>query len=172
MIVTRKKFCELSGIKISSLGVYISNKKVFVNKKGMIDCEHPENKTFLESREKKIENRNLNTEKKLLEIAKMEGEISLNQLKRQRLEANYLPAELMLEFCNRLGKYLIVSFKNEFVSILTDLWRKKILNDSQRENLHAHLVTAINSAGATAKTMTKKDIEAMVEKYESKELKK
>lgn len=169
-LLSRKEFSLATGIKQTSLAVYVSRGLVVAEKSGKIDTSHPENVLFMESHNPKLktEARSLNSEKKKLEIEKLRSELELSRAKRQSLENNYAPITLLQDFTVRFGRHLGNALKQQFTSLLKELQRRKIIDQNQLEGYTKQMIDTLNNGVKTAKDELKKDVELATQKMENK----
>lgn len=181
---TKAAFASVCGFDTKSLSVYISRKQVVVNGEGMIDINHPVNKKFLEKRLEKIkakENQTqspvteksqeikkaaidglsltqLTRERKIADLKKLDKEIDLLSIKKEKLQGEVIPTEFVKILMYKRISALTHRIKDHWEDHLIKLASEVRLSGEQLAKMRGEMVNHINQANEQSVETVKREI--------------
>lgn len=193
MTHTKKAFATVCGIQTKDLSVYIQRKRVVVDADGEINIDHPLNKIFLEDKLSKNKRKAADTSqvksfdedksdlneaetegltitqltrrRKILDIKKIDKEVDLLTIKRDKLNGEVIPTELVKIIMYRKTALLVNRFKDHWEDHLTKLSGELRLSGDQLAKLRGEMVYHINQASDEALNTAKKEINQMIDEF-------
>jgi len=190
----RKDFERIAGINSAFLTTYIKRGKIIVNEDGYIDDSVRENAEFLysrigESTEKravitepvkktqssqvvlKADYRSkfdLETSKKALDIEKTSEEIEILKIKKQKLQGEVIPTELVKVIFKQHSASITTSFKNGIENLILELSKSKNMTRTEVAEIRFRMTDIINEAVLESIGMSKKMIKNIIAEYSEK----
>jgi hypothetical protein len=190
----RKDFERIAGINSAFLTTYIKRGKIIVNEDGYIDDSVRENAEFLysrigESTEKhavitepvkktqasqvvlKADYRSkfdLETSKKALDIEKTAEEIEILKIKKQKLQGEVIPTELVKVIFKQHSASITTSFKNGIENLILELSKSKNMTRTEVAEIRFRMTDIINDAVTESIGMSKKMIKNIIAEYSEK----
>ena len=175
--VNRKQFCEecsnVEGVPLSmnTLNPDISRKKVIVDEKGLIDLDNEINKAYMEKK-KASSSKQLATkitefdaEKKRIEAERAKEELLTARIKRQKMEGEVLPKDLVQNIFKTHFKNMHRAYYNAAEQIILDASKLFGVDSEEMAKAKELLVVSVNKAHDDAQLASKSDIENLVKEY-------
>ncbi len=190
--LSKKDFAALCGMPTNKLAVYIKRNKVFEDKNGFFDTNNELNALFIKKNniEKPIGNSEteqpgtqkkeertgstankrdslleLEKEKKVADIKKLEIETRISLLKEEKLMGSAMPIEMVKTIIATLSKSFIGEFKNGADEIIRMLVKTKSYDHKEVAEIRGQLSKIINSAMGKSLTNAKKEMKVISENY-------
>ena len=190
--LNKKDFASLCGMTTNKLSVYIKRNKVIIDKNGFFDTNNELNSLFIKKNniEKPIENSeteqtgtqkkeentsstankrdsllDLEKEKKVADIKKLEIETRISLLKEEKLMGSAMPIEMVKTIISTLSKSFIGEFKNGADEIIRMLVKTKSYDHKEVAEIRGQLSKIINSAMSKSLSTAKKDMKVISENY-------
>lgn len=176
--LTKKDFqerCSTQKFQLSynTLKSDVRRKKINVLENGKIDPDDPINAEYITTKLDEFENQakqgrvEAELEKKKLEKEKAEEELIITRIKRQKLQGELVPTDLMKTMFSTHFKSMTQAFQNAAEQMVTDLVKKLGGNAKDVADAKGKLVTSINAATKKGMDQTKVEIEKVVEEFSS-----
>lgn len=176
MKYNRKQLRERCGnpgnpIPAGTLKSAVSRGHLVVDEDGLIDDENPINKEWIEKKlneaekGKQVNKVKFNAKKAELETEKLEEELRVARIKRQKMEGELIPTSLVKNMFQTHFKNFKRTFTAASEQISTDLVKKLGGDINDQAKAKEMLVLTVNSAADQGLEMSKADIRMLVEEY-------
>lgn len=110
----------------------------------------------------------LERQKKLADLIKVEADTRLALLKEEKMMGLSIPTDLVKSLIAQLSKSLVSSFKDGADNFLIEISKRKALDINEQSELKKSLVTIINSSSFKAIEESKKTMKSIVNTYSDK----
>lgn len=184
MLVSKKKFAELTGIRTNHIATLAKRGNIIVEGNGQIDIDNETNKYFyLKKKDKEpdpeinipteesnglLGMRELDRIKKSLDIQKATEEIELLKIKKEKAQGIVIPLDLTKDLFSRHIKNMVVEFDNASDRILTMISSKHRLSNEDVAKYRGQIKKEINRAVGETTEATKKEISIIVNEFAEK----
>jgi len=102
------------------------------------------------------------------EIEYKETQIALNEIKRQKLEAELVPTDLIRSLFARNAKSITTAFHQELDTYITRLQARLKLSSEEVSKMRKEVIETTNKAIEDATSQSKDDLKKIVEEYSNK----
>ncbi len=176
--ITRKEFierCSNGKTKLSynTLRSDIHRGHVLVLDDNKIDPDDPMNAAYIEKRlaeandNTKMDRLEADLEKKRLEKEKAEEELIITRIKRQKLQGELIPTDVMKIMFSTHFKSMTQAFQNASEQMVTDLVKRLGGNAVDVADAKGRLLKSINAATKKGMDQTGVEMEKVVEEFSS-----
>lgn len=176
-IVSKKDFANLCGgvdskpVSMTTIYSDIKRDKIEVLSNGKIDVDNPVNSEYVRNRRSsektkaKVKVIEVDREKKQIEKLQAEENLRIAQIKRQKLEGELIPTDLVKNIFSTHFRTYTQSFHNAAEQIAVDLVKK--LGGSREDTAWAkgQLVITINNAVKKGRDLSKQEVDVVVKEY-------
>lgn len=171
--LTKTEFADLCGVGLDYISVNITRKKIICNNKGRIDPSNELNALFIERRinktdTKKISLIELERALKESELNKRNKEIELLTLKKQKLDAELIPVELVKSIFLYHNHSIVTAFKECAETYTNSFAHRARLSLEDRAALRGSLVEGINNAITNAQKLSHIQVDNICREYSLK----
>lgn len=168
--MTKTEFAEKAQIQLKHLSVYAKRGKIIISDNGKIDPTHEINKLFIESQTYsdsmgQVGLSSLEKKKKSLDIEKIQEEIEILRVKKEKMHGIVIPTAMVSDLFSRHTKSLIVEFENSLDKILTQIGKKFKLTNQDISKYRGVIKEEINKAVEDAIEETKSGIHEIVDEF-------
>lgn len=188
---TRKEFAEMLGVKPSYLGPNVQRGKIVLTKSGLINTQNEINQAFIQNYKKtqaikagKYEDVDVDnsedsqssgdgipalvaSERKLkyLDTLKREKEVELLEFKKQKLEGEVIPYELVPPIMLQMNQSMMIELKNGMEEVLRQIAKENGLSVASLANMRKKVSEGINTSARKAIDTAQKGVQAIADNY-------
>lgn len=178
--LTKTQFAELCGVGLDYISMNIKRKKIICNNRGRIDPANELNALFMQRRINSIETGETGSDSKkttlveleralkISELEKRNKEIELLTLKKEKIQGDVIPLELVMNLFKYHNHSIVTSFKATAERYTLDVAHKARLSLADSAELRSILVNYINEAVTEAHDYSKKQIQNICKEYSQK----
>jgi len=168
--LTKKQFCEKSGIDQKHLSTYAERGKIIVGDNNKIDITNEVNAFFIEAKMYKNNEvsstlSSIEKQKKALDVKKIAEEIEILKVKKDKLHGTVIPTDMVKDLFSRVVKLMIIEFDNEADNMLTKIAAKAGLSNKDQAYFRGIFKESINKASNSAIDEAKRGVSDIINTY-------
>ena len=119
----------------------------------------------VESKRSELSLVQLEKEKKLADLSKVEADTVYRQLQIDKLTGISIPTELVKSVISSLSKSFVASFKDGADGFLIEVSKRKNISNSERSQLTGELIKIVNHSIKKAVTQSRRDMKMITDNY-------